>query len=132
MEILRIPGEFTGANPHKRQPIPVGFVHIRLNFENKGGKIRVKGINDTAVRRPGQRRRGQLQEGLQEGLNAEVRQGGAEEHRRQLAVFHGLGIHFPSGGQKLHIVDQLPGFLLAAQKLRNLRIVQIDFQLIGS
>ena len=46
---------------------------------------------------PGQGRRGQAQELLQEGLHAEVGQGGAEEHRGQLPVPHGLQVKFPAG-----------------------------------
>ena len=84
--------------------------------------------NAVGLARQGARRHAQKL--LQEGLDAEVRQRGAEEHRRQLPVPDGLHIHFPSGGQKLYVVDELPVLFLAVQQLGNLRVVQIDFQFV--
>ena len=62
-----------------------------------GREIRAEGIHKALVRGSGQRGRSQLQEVLQEGLDAEVCQCGAEEHRAQLAVAHGFQIHLSAG-----------------------------------
>ena len=40
-------------------------------------------------------------------------------------MLHFLRIHFPSGGQQLHIVNELAVLLFGIQKLGNLRIVQV-------
>ena len=75
MVILRISLELTGADAHKCQPIPVGLIHIRLDLEDEGGEIGAESVHQAAIRSPGQRGRGQLQEVLQERFNAEVGQG---------------------------------------------------------
>ena len=108
----------------------MGLVHVGLDFEHKGREVRVKGVDHTAVRRPGQGGRSQLQEGFQERLNAEVGQGGAEEHRGQLACPYRLQIHFPSGGEQLHVIDQLLVFGFRVKQLGHLGIVQIHLQLV--
>ena len=41
--------ELTGANSHKGNSIAVGLIHIRLNFENKGGEIIIEGIDYIAL-----------------------------------------------------------------------------------
>ena len=126
MIIFRVPLELAGADAHKGQPVPVGLVHVCLDLENESREIRAEGVDGAAVRHPGQRRGGQLQKSLQERLNAEVRQSGAEEHRAQLALTDLLQVHFPAGGQKLHIVNELLMLLFTAQVLRHLRIVKVD------
>ena len=130
VEIFRVPLEFAGADAHEGQTVPVRLVHVRLNLEDEGGEIRAEGVDHAAVGGAGEGRRRQLQERFQKRLNAEIGQRGAEEHRRQLPVPDGLHIHFPSGGQELYVVDELPVLFLAVQQLGNLRVVQIDFQLI--
>ena len=108
----------------------MGLVHVGLNFEHKSGKIRVKGVDDATVSRPGQGRGRQLQEGFQKRLNAEVCQCGAEEHRGQLALADGFHVQFPPGGEQLHVVDELLALGFAAQQVGNLRVIQIHFQLV--
>ena len=100
-------------------------VHIGLNFENEGRKIRAEGIHGTAVCHTGQGGRRQLQEGFQERLNTKVGQGRAKEYGTQAAAAHLFHIHFPTGAQQLHIVDQLLMLCLRVQKRGNLGIVQI-------
>ena len=131
MVVFCVPLELAGANPHKGQPVPVGLVHVGLNLENKGGEVRGEGIHHAAVCRPGQGRRGELQEGLQERLNAEVGKGGAKEHGAELSAPDGLHIHLPSGGEKLHIINELLVLALAVQKLSHLGVVQINLLLAG-
>ena len=63
-------------------------VHVRLNLEDETGEVRLFGLNVTDVALAGQGRRRVLQEALKERLNAEVGDGGTEEHRRQLTAAH--------------------------------------------
>ena len=37
--------ELAGTDAHESHPVPVGFVHIRLDLEYEGGKIRAEGID---------------------------------------------------------------------------------------
>ena len=126
MVVFRIPGEFAGADAHKGQPVPVGLIHVGLDLEHKGGEIRAEGIDGAAVGHTAQRGRRQLQEGFQEGLNAEVCQCGAEEHRAQLSPADLLQVHFPTGGQKLNIVNELLVLLLTVEKPGHLGIIQVN------
>ena len=131
MVVFRVTLEFARADPHKGQPVPVSLVHIGLDLKHESRKIRIKGIHNTAVSSAGQGRGRQLQESLQERLNAEVRQCRAEEYGRKLATANSLHVHFPACGQKLHIIDQLLVLGFTVQKLGNLRIVQINRQLVS-
>ena len=130
VEIFRVPLELAGADAHEGQTVPVRLVHIRLNLEDEGGEIRAEGVDHAAVGGAREGRRRQLQERFQKRLDAEIGQRGAEEHRRQLPVPDGLHIHFPSGGQKLYVVDELPVLFLAVQQLGDLGVIQVDFQLV--
>ena len=53
MIILRIPLKFPGADAHKGQSIPMGLVHVGLNLEHKGGKIRGESVHNALVTLPG-------------------------------------------------------------------------------
>ncbi len=75
-------------NAHECQPVAVRGVHVRLNLEDETGEVRLFGLNVTDVALAGQGRRRVLQEALKERLNAEVGDGGTEEHRRQLTAAH--------------------------------------------
>ena len=41
--------KFTGANTCKRNAVAVGFIHVRLNFENKGGEVRAGRLNESGA-----------------------------------------------------------------------------------
>ena len=109
----------------------MSLVHVGLDLEDEGRKIGAEGIDLADVGGSGQRGRSQLQEVLQEGLDAEVGQCRAEEHRAQLTAADGLHVHFTTGRQKFHIVDQLLMLGFGIQQLRNLGIIQINGHLVG-
>ena len=64
-----------GADTHKGDPVSVGFVHIGLDLENKGGKAFFHRVNGADVGISGRGRQGHFQEVLQEDLDAEVVEG---------------------------------------------------------
>ena len=100
--------ELAGDHPHKGDAVPVGLVHVGLDFKDEGGEILVKGVDDLVSCLPGQGRGGHAQKLLQEGLHAEVGEGGAEEHRGQLAVAHPVQIKVAGGAvQQVDFVHQL-------------------------
>ena len=72
--------EAAGYHPHKGDPVPVGLVHIRLNFKDEGGEIIVHGVDHLPAGRPGQGGRGHAEKALQKGFHAEIGEGAAEEH----------------------------------------------------
>ena len=121
MVILPVPLEFAGADAQEGQPVPVGLVHIGLNFKDEGGKLRLEDVDRPAVGGSCQRRGGQAQEFLQKRLDAEIRQRGAEEHGAQAAgpdLFHGK---FPARAEELDLLHQLlvPGL---ADHVTDLRV----------
>ena len=59
VENLGLPLVFAGADPQESQPVPVGLVHVGLDLEDEGGKVRGKGVHQPAVRYPGGGGRGQ-------------------------------------------------------------------------
>ncbi|MNC14827.1 hypothetical protein D3C75_626180 [compost metagenome] len=80
--------ELPRHNPQEGDPVAVGRVHVRLNFEHIAGKFLVRrfyGTSGTAARL---RLRCQLQEVVQEGLHAEIINRTAEEYRCQLTAQH--------------------------------------------
>ena len=64
MHNLHSGGEFAGADTHKCDAVPVGFVHICLNLENKSRKILRKRIHGILIGKPGERRGGHFQKML--------------------------------------------------------------------
>ena len=57
-------------------------IHVRLDLEHEAGEALVGRAHDARVAQARLRRRRELDERLQERLEAEVRQRAAEEHRR--------------------------------------------------
>ena len=129
--VFGVPLEFAGADPHECQTVPMRLVHVGLDLKDEGGEIGVEGVHSSLVGNPGQGRGSQLQEGFQEGLDAEVGQRGAEEHRGELTSADGIHVHFAAGGEQLHIVDELLGLGFAVQKFGYLGIVQVNLLLAG-
>ena len=119
-----------GTDAQERKTVPVGLVHIGLNLEDKSGEIGGEGVDFAAVGHTGQGRRRHLQEVFQERLHAEVGQGGAEEHGAQGAVSDGVHVKFPTGGQQLHVIDEL---LMAfrADVVGHCRVIEVNLQLFG-
>ena len=78
-------------------------------LKTKPEKNGAAGSTVDAVCGTGQRRRGELDEAIEEGLDAEVGQGAAEEHRRQLAGGEGVAIEAGAGAvQQVELLGQLP------------------------
>ena len=53
-----------GADPEKGDSVPVGFIHVGLNFEDEGGEEVLHGVNFPLAAVPGQRRGGHTEEVL--------------------------------------------------------------------
>ena len=95
----------------------MGLVHVRLDLEDEGGKIGAERIDHAAVGLARQGALGHAQELLQKGLDAEVRQRGAEEHGRQAARTDLLEVKFAACAEQLHVVDELDVYKRQAQGL---------------
>ena len=107
VQVLGVLLEFPGADAHKCNAVAVVLIHIRLNFEHKGGKALVKGVHHPVDGLAGQRGRRHLQKVLQKGLHAEVGQRRPEEHRAQFTVAHLFYIKFIACAvQKLDVIHQ--------------------------
>ena len=106
MVVLRVPLELAGADTEEGQAVPVGLVHVGLDLEDEGGEILAEDIHLPLVADPGQGGCGEVEELLQEGLHAEVREGGAEEHRGELTIPDGVEIEVPARAQELDLLPQ--------------------------
>ena len=84
----------------------MGLVHIGLDLEDEGGELGGEGVDLPAIGVPVQGRRGHAKELLQEGLHAEVGQGGAEEHGAQGPRADGLHVKIPARAQQLHLLPE--------------------------
>ena len=81
---------------------------LAWDFKDEGGEVRVEGVHHLVSRLPGQGGGGHAQKFLQEGLHAEVGEGGAEEHRGQLAVAHPVQVEVAGGPvQQLDLPHEL-------------------------
>ena len=69
------------ADAHKRDPVAVGLVHIRLNFKDKRRKIRAERVYPPFTGLPRKRRRGHPEELLQKRFHAEVGERRPEKDR---------------------------------------------------
>ena len=82
-----------GADTHKRDAVPVGFIHIRLNLKDKRGERLFFRFDIAFVGMSGRRLRRHLKEMFEECRHTEVRQGGTEKHRAELALRDHRKIH---------------------------------------
>ena len=129
--ILRVALEFTRADAHERQTVAVGLVHIRLDLKDEGGEVGAERVNDAAVGLACQRARRHAQKLLQKRLDAEIRERGAEEHRREAAALNLVHVKLAARAEQLHVVAKLRRALFAEQ-LRDRRAVQLDLLLSGA
>ena len=106
-------------------------VNVCSNLEHESCELRFFWLHITLLSFYRTRTWCNLNKCVEEFLHTEVVQRRTEEHRAQLAGTHSVQIHFPSGGQKLHIVDQLLMLGFAVQQLGDLGIVQIHLLLFG-
>ena len=123
--ILGVALKLARANAHEGQTVTMRLVHVGLDLEDKGGKLRREHVYLPAVRHARQRRRGHLQEMLQEGLHAEVGQRRAEKHRRERAVLHGGEVKLPPRAEQLNLVCKRVALLLP-QQIDQCGVVQVD------
>ena len=83
----------------------MGFIHIRLNFKDKCGKIFVKRTDFTDIGFPWQRMACHFKEVIQKDFNSEVGQGGTKEYRCLFTVADFFYIKFSACTvQKFNIV----------------------------
>ena len=108
----------------------MGLVHVGLDLEDKGGEIRGEHVHLTLVRHTGQRSGGHAQKLFQEGLHAEVGEGGAEEHRGQGAVSDGLHVKLPAGAQQLYLLLESGGPFFA-DELCYRRVIEVHLGGLG-
>ena len=100
--------KLSGDDAHKGDSVPMGLVHVGLDLKDKGGKVFVKGIDHIIPGFPGQGSGRHAEKLLQEGLHTEVGRGGAEKHRRQLAVAHPVQVEVTGGPvQQFDLIHQL-------------------------
>src|SRR5699024_2547606 len=118
--------ELAGDDAHKGDAVPVGLVHVGLNLKDEGGEVVVKGVDDRVPRLSGQGGGSHAEKLLQKGLHAEVGEGGAEEHRGQLAVAHTAEVKVAAGPvQQLNLVHQ-PVPLPLADEVGQGGVVRLD------
>ena len=79
---------------HKRDAVAVAAVHVGLDLEDKARELVARGLHGLAAQRVGvgERRRGEAQEVLEEGLHAKVGEGRAKEHRGQAPMANGVEV----------------------------------------
>src|SRR5207244_6957827 len=82
---------------HKRHPITMLRVHVRLNLEHKAGEFLVRRLHEPLRTHARARRRCELEEPVQKRLDAEVRQRASEEDGRELAGEKAVAIELRSG-----------------------------------
>ncbi len=90
--------------------VPVIRIHVRLDLEDEARERAIDGIDalPLALARNGPRRH--VEETLEEGVDTEVGQRRAEEHRRLRALRDGLGIEFRARAfQEFEPLDDLIG-----------------------
>ena len=112
VEDLHVALEPAGADAQERDAIAVQRVHVRLDLEDEAGELLGIRTDDAVVHGLyGAGRRSQLHEPVQEQLDAEVRDGAAEEGRRHLAPIEPLRVErLPGQIQQLDLLPQ-PGEL---------------------
>jgi len=110
----------------------VGFVHVGLDLEDKGGELIAAGVHGLIGQavHAGQRGGGQPQEVFQERLHAEVGQRRTEEDGAQLAFQHLVEVKFlGSAVQQLDLVHQLL-VQVGSQQLVQCGIAQLGLGLL--
>ena len=81
--------KFTGTDAHKRDPVAMRLIHIRLDLKHKSGKVFFRHrIDLTVIGHTRERRCSHFQEMLQESLHSEVRQCRTEKHRGKLSLIN--------------------------------------------
>ncbi len=98
---------FAGADAHERDTVAVLGVHVRLDLEHEAGELLFHRFHGTFVGHPWQRARGPVHHGVEHMVDAEVAQGGPEEHWGQLAVEEFLLVEFMAGAlHQLQLIDE--------------------------
>ena len=101
----------------------MGGVHVGLNLEDEAGEVRVGRLHDALIALVRGGRGGVVKEAGEERLDAEVGDGGAEEHGRQRTRAHLLEVERVAGHvQQLDLVEQ-PLIQAIAQQAGQLRVI---------
>ena len=102
------PLKAAGADAHEGDAVPVGLVHVGLNFEDEAGEGVLRRLHRHAAAGAGQGRGGQPQEFFQERLHAEVGQRRTEEHGAEVAGVHRVHVKIVAGAvQQLDVLAEL-------------------------
>lgn len=103
-----IPLELPGDDTDESDAIPVFRVHVGLDFEDKAGECFVGGGDHPIATGPWRGRRGHLEEGIEEELDAKVIHGAPEENGSQTASGNFAQIEVgPGAGQEGNFFDEL-------------------------
>ena len=123
MAHLHALGVAAGAHPQEGHPVAVGRVHVRLDLEHEAGEGRLTRLHHPLDGGAGARRRGIVDEGVEQLLDTEVIDGRAEKDRGLLAGAVGIEIQRVTGTlHQLHLAAQL--VRLVAQELVHPLAVQ--------
>ena len=106
----------------------MGLVHVRLNFEHKGGELVGERIDDLVACLARQGRHGHVKEALQKRLNAEVVERRTEEHGAELSVANLIDVKFIACTvEQLNIVAQGPAQLFTDKAVELFGVVKAAF-----
>ena len=97
--------EDAGTDPDEGDVVAVCLVHAGLDLEDEPGEGRLDGPRGALDVGPRGGRRGEVHEGVEDLLHAEVQGGGAEEDRRGLAGVEGVDVELEVG------LDDQSGFI---------------------
>ncbi len=95
------------AHTHEGDAVAVVGVHVGLDLEDEGGHVRLGRLDLAGVGLLGARRRAEGAERLDQVADAEIAQGRAEEHRRQMALAERLRVERLAGlARQLQLLDE--------------------------
>ena len=113
-------GKLARADAHECDTVAVRLVHVCLNLKDKRREVLVERADFLTLGETGRRRRGHIQEVLEERLDTEVGQRGAEEDRREGTGLNALQIEILAGAaQKLDVILQGVPQIVADQRLER-------------
>jgi hypothetical protein len=101
--------EVARTHAHERDAVAVHLVHVRGDLVDEAREERRVRRHHAVQRRQRSRRRRDLEEALQDVLDAEVHERTAEEHRRDLLLQEGLHLErLHAGLDHREVLEQLP------------------------
>src|SRR5690606_38607480 len=89
--------EAARANTHVSHPVTMARVEVRLHLEYERSEVGTARVDGPAVAQAGTGRRRKIDEGLNERLDPEVRDGAAEKDGRQLSLQEAVSVEGAAG-----------------------------------